>query len=72
MDVPVFFIASTEDLNTDRGSLADITRDSYLLSKNKHSQLLLYDDAGRGSEMMKTKPELRSMIVRWFTEELAK
>ncbi len=71
MDVPVFFVASTEDVNYDRGNLSDLTKQAYLLSKNKYSQFLLYDDAGRGSEMMKTKPELEGMIVRWFADKLA-
>ena len=42
------------------------------MSKNKFTELLLYDDAGRGSEMLKRKDELEPMIVRWFAEKLAK
>ena len=67
---PVFFIASTEDLNYNRGSLAEETRLAYSYSTNKESQFLLYDDAGRGSEMLKTKPELARMVLRWFAEKL--
>ena len=75
-DIPVFFIASTEDLNTGRKPpeypyLADNSKEAYGLSKNRFSQFLLYDDAGRGSEMMKTKPELEGMVIRWFTDKLA-
>ena len=72
MDVPVFFVASTEDINYDRGNLSELTKQAYMLSKNKYSQFLLYDDAGRGSEMMKAKPELEGMILRWFADKLAK
>ena len=72
MDVRVFFVASREDVNVERGNLSEITRDAYLLSKNKYSQFLLYDDAGRGSEMLKTKEDLEGMIVRWFVDKLAK
>jgi len=67
---PVFFIASREDLNYNRGSLAEETRKAYSYSSNKDSHLLLYDDAGRGSEMLKTKPELARMVLRWFAEKL--
>jgi dienelactone hydrolase len=69
-DVPLFSIASLEDNNYQRGSLADSTRLVHQLSKSKHSQLLLYDDAGRGSEMLKAKPELEPMILRWLGEKL--
>jgi len=31
---------------------------------------VLYDDAGRGSDMLKVKPELSGMIVRWLNEKL--
>ncbi|MGH9783310.1 MAG: alpha/beta hydrolase, partial [Terriglobia bacterium] len=58
-DVPLFAIASLEDNNYQRGSLAESTRLVYQLSKSKQSQFLLYDDAGRGSEMLKAKPELQ-------------
>ncbi|MCZ6491072.1 MAG: alpha/beta hydrolase [Acidobacteria bacterium] len=68
---PIFAIASTEDINYNRGSLAEETRQTYLFSNNKESEFLLYDDAGRGSEMLKSKPELERMIVRWFAEKLS-
>ena len=68
---PIFAIASIEDINYNRGSLAEETRQAYLFSNNKESELLLYDDAGRGSEMLKTKPELGRMVVRWFAEKLS-
>jgi len=67
---PIFAIASREDINYDRGSLAEETRKAYSFSSSKDSQLLLYDDAGRGSEMLKTKPELKRMVLRWFAEKL--
>jgi dienelactone hydrolase len=67
---PIFAIASTEDINYTRGSLADSTRVAYLMSNSKESQFLLYDDAGRGSEILKVKPELSRMILRWFLEKL--
>lgn len=70
-DVPIFAIASTEDNNYQRGSLAETTRAAYRLSKSRHSEMLLYDDAGRGSEMFKTKRELQPMVVRWLAEKLA-
>jgi len=67
---PIFAIASTEDINYNRGSLAEETRQAYLFSNNKESEFLLYDNAGRGSEMLKTKPEVGRMVVRWFVEKL--
>lgn len=67
---PVFFVASREDMNYERGSLAEETRQAYSFSSSKDSQFLLYDDAGRGSEMLKTKPELARMILRWFAGKL--
>ena len=70
-DTPIFFVASTEDLNYQVGSLAEFTKEAYRLSKSRGTELLLYDDAGRGSEMLKNKPELNRMIVRWFVEKLA-
>jgi dienelactone hydrolase len=70
MDIPLFMVASTNDVNADGGSLAEWTREVHRLSNNKESELLMYDDAGRGSSMLKTKPELTGMIVRWFTEKL--
>ncbi|MCH8266913.1 MAG: alpha/beta hydrolase [Acidobacteria bacterium] len=68
---PIFAIASTEDVNYNRGSLAEETRQAYLFSNSKESEFLLYDDAGRGSEMLKSKPELERMVVRWFAEKLS-
>jgi pimeloyl-ACP methyl ester carboxylesterase len=69
-DVPLFPVASLEDNNYQRGSLAESTRLVHQLSKSKQSQILLYDDAGRGSEMLKVKPELEPMILRWLDEKL--
>ena len=71
-DVPIFAIASLEDNNYQRGNLAETTRHIYQLSKSKSSQLLLYDDAGRGSEMFKVKRELQPMVLRWLGEKLTK
>ena len=70
-DTPVFFVASVEDVNYEVGSLAEFTKEGARLSKSKETTLLMYDDAGRGSEMLKVKPELEGMIVRWFVEKLA-
>lgn len=69
-DMPLFLIVNPDDVNADGGSLADGTREVYRLSKSKFTELLLYDDAGRGSDMLKVKPELSRMIVRWLTEKL--
>jgi hypothetical protein len=71
-DTPIFFIASIEDVNFAVGSLAEFTKEAYSLSKSRASNLLMYDDAGRGSEMLKRKPELEGMIVRWFVEKLSR
>ena len=71
-DTPIFFIASTEDLNYEAGNLSDHTRAAYRMSKSKDTEFLLYDDAGRGSEMLKRKDELEPMIVRWVVDKLAK
>jgi dienelactone hydrolase len=70
-DTPLFLIASIEDLNYEVGSLAEFTKEAARLSKSKETNLLLYDNAGRGSEMLKTKPELEGMIVRWLRDKLA-
>ena len=70
VDLPLFIIASTEDVNPDGGSLAETSKEVYRLSKSKQSQFLLYDDAGRGNGMLSAKPELRGMIIRWFEEKL--
>jgi len=71
MDIPFFLVASTNDVRADGRSLVEATRETYRLSNNKESELLIYDDAGRGSAMMKTKPELVGMLVRWFNEKLS-
>jgi dienelactone hydrolase len=67
---PILAIASMEDINYNRGSLADSTREAYLLSNSEGSEFLLYDDAGRGSEILKVKPELEPMILRWLDDKL--
>ena len=72
MDIPLFLVASTNDVRADGRSLADATREAYRLSNNKETELIMYDDAGRGSSMMKTKPELVGMVVRWINEKLAR
>lgn len=72
MDIPLFLVASTDDIRADGRSLVDATREAYRLSNNKETEILIYDDAGRGSSMMKTKPELVGMLVRWLQEKLAK
>jgi len=69
-NVPIFAIASSEDNNYQRGRLAESIRQVYLLSRSKQSEFLLYDDAGRGSEMLKVKPELQPMILRWLGDNL--
>jgi hypothetical protein len=71
-DIPIFFIGSLEDRNTELGSLGDFTVEAHRISKNKFTELLIYDDAGRGSEMLEKKNELEGMIVRWFQEKLGK
>ncbi|MGH9784529.1 MAG: hypothetical protein ACRD88_10110, partial [Terriglobia bacterium] len=71
-DIPIFFIASLEDRNTELGGLGDFTVEAHRLAKNKSTELILYDDAGRGSEMLEKKDELEGMIVRWFQEKLGK
>lgn len=70
-DTPVLAVASLEDNNYQIGSLADATRQAYQMSKSKGSQLLMYDDAGRGSEMFKVKSELQGIVMRWLEEKLA-
>jgi dipeptidyl aminopeptidase/acylaminoacyl peptidase len=72
MDIPLFLVASTNDVRADGRSLVDATREAYRLSNNKETELLIYDDAGRGSAMLKTKPELTGMLVRWISEKLAR
>ena len=70
-ETPVFFIASSEDVNFEVGSLAGFTKQAYQLSKSKGSQLLYYTDAGRGSDILKNRGELKPIIVQWFLEQLA-
>lgn len=72
MDIPIMIIASSEDVNPDGGSLAEGSKEVYGLTKNKASQLMMFDDAGRGASMALTYPSLQPMIVRWFSEKLAK
>jgi dienelactone hydrolase len=69
-DIPIFFIASLEDRNTELGGLGDFTVEAHRIAKNRFSELILYDDAGRGSEMLEKKEELEGMIVRWFQDKL--
>ncbi|NNE37510.1 MAG: hypothetical protein HKN08_04330, partial [Gammaproteobacteria bacterium] len=71
MDIPLFLTASINDVRADGRSLAEATRNTYRLSNNKETELIMYDDAGRGSAMLKTKPELTGMIVRWINEKLS-
>lgn len=71
-DVPLLVLAGMGDLNADGGSLTDSSRDVYKLSKSKESQFLLFDDGGRGTNMLDEKPEVRPMIVRWFDDKLGK
>ena len=70
-DTPLLLVATNTDANADGGSLAEGTREVYRLSKSKLSQLLMYDNAGRGSDMLKVKPELNGIIVRWLNEKLS-
>ena len=70
-DVPIFGIASSEDINFGAANLAAFTRQNVQMSGSKESQFLLFDHAGRGTDMLKTKPELEGMIVRWFLGKLA-
>lgn len=71
-DVPLLLTANLSDLNADGGSLTETTKEVYKLSKSKETQLLLFEDAGRGTNMLDEKPEVRPMIVRWLDEKLAK
>lgn len=72
MDIPLFLVASTGDIRADGRSLTEAAGKMYRLSGHKETELIMYDDAGRGSAMMKTKPELVGMIVRWLNEKLAR
>jgi len=70
-NTPIFAIASTDDYNYQIGaSLAESTRQIYKLSNSKESSFLLYDDAGRGTEMLKIKRELEPMVIRWLNDKL--
>ena len=69
-DVPLFLIASSNDVNADGGSLADASRELHRLSKSKETELIMYDDGGRGSNIQQIKPELNGMIVRGLNEKL--
>jgi dienelactone hydrolase len=69
-DTPIFFVVSSEDVNFQIGSLFEETKKAYGLAKNKSSQLLLYDGGGRGSEMLKKRPELKGMVTSWLEEKL--
>ncbi len=69
-DLPLFLMASSNDVNADGGSLADASRELHRLSKSKETELIMYDDGGRGSNMPQVKPELNGMIVRWLNEKL--
>ena len=69
-EVPLFLMASSNDVNADGGSLADASRELRRLSKSKESELIMYDDGGRGSNMQQIKPELNGMIVSWLNEKL--
>jgi len=69
-DTPIFFVVSKEDVNFQVGSLFEETKKAYGLAKNKNSQLLLYDGGGRGSEMLKKRPELNGMVTSWLEDHL--
>lgn len=69
-DMSLFTIASTEDINPDGGSLPEGSRLAWQLSKSKDSQFILYDDAGRGHGILRSKPETVGMIVRWLGGQL--
>ena len=71
MEIPIFLVASANDMNADGRSLETSTREAYGLSKNKDSMLLMYDlEGGRGSTMIRINPELVGMLTRWFNEKL--
>ena len=69
-DVPLFLLATTNDVNADWSSLDEGTKEVYRLSKSKYTDLLLMDDAGRGANMLHEKPELEPIIVRWLNARL--
>jgi len=70
-DVPLLSFASTEDANPDGTSLAEGSKLAVRRSKSKESELILYDDAGRGHGILRSKPETIGMTVRWLAEKLA-
>lgn len=69
-NVPIFGVASSEDINFGAANLAAFTGQNIQMSGSKESQFLLFDNAGRGTEMLTTRPGLQAMIVRWFSEKL--
>lgn len=69
-DIPLFLLATVNDVNADGGSLDEGTQEVYRLSKSKYTDLLLLDDAGRGANMLHEKPELEPIIVRWLADRL--
>jgi dienelactone hydrolase len=71
-DLPLFLIASNNDVNADGGSLADASRELRRLSKSKETELIMYDAGGRGSNLPQINAELNGMIVRWLNEKLLK
>lgn len=70
-EVPLFLMVSTRDVNADGGSLTEQSRELHRLSKSKESELIVFDNAGRGSNLQQVKPEINAMIVRWLNEKLA-
>ena len=71
-ELPLFIIASTEDVNADGGSLAEGSKEVYEVSNSKQTEFILFDNAGRSTGMLKTNPELVGMINRWFKDKLAR
>jgi len=71
-DVPLFLLASTGDVNADGGSLTEASRELRRLSKSKESELIIFDGAGRGSNIQQVRPEVNAMIVRWLNEKLSR
>jgi len=69
-EVPLFLLVSTRDVNADGGSLTEGSRELHRLSKSKGSELIVFDNAGRGSNLQQVKPEINAMIVRWLNEKL--
>jgi predicted alpha/beta hydrolase len=48
------------------------TKEIVTASKNPASKLVLYQNAGHGTQMLANKPELEPMIVEWFKTKLAR